>query len=88
MCVCVRERERDRERERVCVCVCVCLCVCVCVFVCTMLNACCRTHITTYMCVLVYVHTHLLYHVCPYEAGLDEVIEMLFKDRHFAIVLA
>ena len=40
------------------------------------------------MGVLVYVHTHLLYRVCPYEAGLDDVIEMLFKDRHFAIVLA
>jgi hypothetical protein len=53
-----------------------------------MLNAYCRTHITTYMSVFVYVHTHLLYHVCPYEAGLDEVIEMLFKDRHFAIVFS
>ena len=82
VCVCVCERERERES----VCVCVCLCVCVCV--CTMLNASYRTHITTYMSVLVYVHTHLLYHVCPYEAGLDEVIEMLFKDRHSALVLS
>ena len=82
VCVCVRERERERERERVCVCLCVCVCVC------TMLNACCRTHITTYMSVLVYVHIHLLYNVCPYEAGLDEVIEMLFKDRHSALVLS
>ena len=84
VCVCVCVFERERERERVCVCVCLCVCVCAR----TMLKACCRTHITTYMSVLVYVHTHLLYNVCPYEAGLDEVIEMIFKDRHSALVLS
>ena len=84
VCVCVCLRERESERESVCVCVFVCVCVCAR----TMLKACCRTHITTYMSVLVYVHTHLLYNVCPYEAGLDEVIEMIFKDRHSALVLS